>query len=518
MVKTDDINGTPILELENIGKDFEGVHALSGISFSVREGEVHAIVGENGAGKSTLVKIISGVYPHGEFSGSFRYKGETCRFRDTRDAQDAGIAIIHQELNLVPEMTVAENIFLGHEPNRLGWVDRRKMREESTKILKRLGLDFPPDNPVSELSVGQSQMTEIAKALAQRVELLILDEPTSALADREIERLFELIGQLKRQGVTSIYISHKLEEVFEIADQVTVLRDGELVRTERTAETDPARVISGMVGRDIEDLFPWEPRTRGEVALTVKELTVRPPSGNRPILEDISFELRKGEILGVSGLMGAGRSELAATLFGAPPGIVSGKILLEGKETSIGHPRTALGEGIALLTEDRKESGLLFNLSIRKNVTLASLDRVSRGPWVNLSGERELAERYARKLTVKTSSLANLVGTLSGGNQQKVLLARWLATEPKILILDEPTRGIDVGAKVEIYSLMIQLAKEGLAILMISSELPEVLGMSDRIMVMREGRVAGILSREEADQEKIMHLATGLAQEVSQAC
>ena len=501
---------TFILEMENISKDFEGVHALSDVAFSVRAGEVHAVVGENGAGKSTLMKIISGVYPHGEFSGVLKYKGAPCRLRDTRDAQDAGIAIIHQELNLVPEMTVAENIFLGHEPNRLGWVDRATMRVESQKLLDRLGLSFPPETPVSRLSVGQSQMTEIAKALGQRVELLILDEPTSALADREIERLFDLIRQLKEDGVTSIYISHKIEEVFAISDRITVMRDGQVVQTEEAKSTEPRRVVSAMVGRDIEDLFPWEPREIGKTALKVEGLTVHATTGHRPILRDVSFELREGEVLGIAGLMGAGRSELASTLFGVPPGSVTGKIEIRGKAKSINHPRDAIGEGIALLTEDRKESGLLFNLSIQKNVTLASLGRVCTGPWIRLSREKELAQDYSSRLTIKMANLRDLVGTLSGGNQQKVLVARWLATEPKILILDEPTRGIDVGAKVEIYRLMMQLAKERLAILMISSELPEVLGMSDRILVMREGEVAGILNREEADQERIMRLATGI--------
>jgi len=501
---------TLILEMENISKDFEGVHALSNVAFSVREGEIHALVGENGAGKSTLMKIVSGVYPHGGYTGSLRYRDTPCQFKDTRDAQDAGIAIIHQDLNLVPEMTVAENIFLGHEPNRFGWVDRKKMKAEARKLLDRLALDFPPETPVSELSVGQSQMTEIAKALAQRVDLLILDEPTSALTDREIDRLFELIRQLKDQGVTSIYISHKIEEVFEISDRVTIMRDGEIVRTEETSETDPRKVVSAMVGRDIEDLFPWERREIGEAVLRVENLKVETPSGNRPILDDLSFELHRGEVLGVSGLMGAGRSELAATLFGVPPGTVTGRIEILGSEKRMRHPRDAINAGVALLTEDRKESGLLFNLTIQKNVSLASLRSVSVGPWIKLGRERDLAERYSSRLTIKMANLRDLVGTLSGGNQQKVLLARWLATEPKILILDEPTRGIDVGAKVEIYRLMMELAREGLAILMISSELPEILGMSDRILVMREGRIVGVLDREEADQEKVMSLATGI--------
>jgi D-xylose transport system ATP-binding protein len=496
--------------MEDIAKDFDGVHALSRVSFAVAEGEIHALVGENGAGKSTLMKIISGVYPHGEYSGEFRYRGEPCPLRDTREAQDAGIAIIHQELNLVPEMTVAENIFLGHEPNRFGWVDRRKMREDARALLDRLGLEFSPDTPVSQLSVGQSQMTEIAKALAQKVDLLILDEPTSALTDREIERLFTLIRQLKEQGVTSIYITHKLDEVFEIADRLTVIRDGQVVCTHAIADTDPRKTVSAMVGRDIQDLFPWQPREIGEPALVVRNLTVERTGDHRPVLKDISFELRRGEILGVSGLMGAGRTELVSTLFGVPPGSVSGNIEVLGKEACFRGPDEALAEGVALLTEDRKESGLLFNLTILKNVTLASLGRLSKGLWVNLGKERELAQDYSKRLTVKTANLGNLVGTLSGGNQQKVLLARWLATEPKILLLDEPTRGVDVGAKVEIYNLIVQLAREGLAILMISSELPEVLGMSDRVLVMRQGEIAGILERDEADQEKVMHLATGV--------
>jgi D-xylose transport system ATP-binding protein len=497
--------------MEDISKDFEGVHALSKVNFAVTEGAIHALVGENGAGKSTLMKILSGVYPHGDYGGTVHYRGQTARFKDTRDAQRAGIAIIHQELNLVTGMTVAENIFLGREPNRFGWVDWRKMRADTRGLLERVGLNFPPDTPVSELSVGQSQMTEIAKALSQKVDLLILDEPTSALTDPEIDRLFDLLHQLKAQGVTSIYITHKLDEVFRLADHITVLRDGKVVGTWGKEETDPRRIVSAMVGRDISDLFPWEPRPIGAPILEVENLTVTHLRAHRPVLENISFTLHAGEIIGVSGLMGAGRTELASSLFGIPPGDLTGKVTIRGVTKSVKHPLGAIREGIALLTEDRKQSGLLFNLSICKNITLASLDRVAAGPFVNLSAERELAQRYSDRLTVKTASLSNLVGTLSGGNQQKVLLARWLATEPKILILDEPTRGIDVGAKVEIYRLMIQLAREGLAILMISSELPEILGMSDRILVMRQGKVAGELKREEASEEAVMHLATGVA-------
>ncbi|MCA9442749.1 MAG: sugar ABC transporter ATP-binding protein, partial [Candidatus Omnitrophica bacterium] len=311
------------------------------------------------------------------------------------------------------------------------------------------------------------------------------------------------------QGVTSIYISHKLEEVFRISDRITVLRDGRVISTWRTTETDSNHVVSAMVGRDIEDLFPWRERPIGDTILQVEDLTVEDPSHHRPLLDHVSFELHKGEILGLSGLMGAGRTELAESLFGVPPGKMSGRILLEGSEIRIRHPKDAIKVGIALLTEDRKQSGCLFNLSVQKNVSLASMKKVSSGPWVRLSSERELAKKYADELAIKSSNLRNLIGTLSGGNQQKVLVARWLATEPKVLILDEPTRGVDVGAKVEIYRLMIELAREGMAILMISSELPEVLGMSDRILVMHEGRVADCLNREEANQERVMHLATG---------
>ncbi|MCA9447583.1 MAG: sugar ABC transporter ATP-binding protein [Candidatus Omnitrophica bacterium] len=499
----------PILEMRGIAKDFEGVHALSDVDLSVTPGEILALVGENGAGKSTLMKIISGVYPFGEYSGEIRYKGEPLQLGDTREAQNRGIAIIHQELNLVGGMTVAENIFLGHEPTSLGWVDRKKMRRDTQELLDRLGLKFAPDTLISDLSVGQSQMTEIAKALAQKVDLLILDEPTSALTDPEIETLFQLLEQLKRQGVTSIYISHKLEEVFRISDRITVLRDGRVISTWATKETDSNHVVSAMVGRDIEDLFPWRERPIGDTILQVEDLTVEDPSHHRPLLDHVSFELHKGEILGLSGLMGAGRTELAESLFGVPPGKMSGRILLEGSEIRIRHPKDAIKVGIALLTEDRKQSGCLFNLSVQKNVSLASMKKVSSGPWVRVSSERELAKKYADELAIKSSNLRNLIGTLSGGNQQKVLVARWLATEPKVLILDEPTRGVDVGAKVEIYRLMIELAREGMAILMISSELPEVLGMSDRILVMHEGRVADCLNREEANQERVMHLATG---------
>lgn len=501
----------PILEMVGIAKDFEGVHALSNVDFTVEQGEILALVGENGAGKSTLMKIVSGVYPHGEYRGEMRYKGALLHLSHTRDAQNQGIAIIHQELNLVAGMTVAENIFLGNEPSRFGWIDRSTMRREARELLDRLGLKFSPDTLVSDLSVGQSQMTEIAKALAQKVELLILDEPTSALTDPEIDTLFGLLEQLKQRGVTSIYISHKLEEVFRIADRITVLRDGSVVASWPVVDADPGRVVSAMVGRDIEDLFPWSERPHGETVLSVRGLTIEDPSHHRPILEGIDFDLHRGEILGLSGLMGSGRTELAEALFGVPRGEASGRVEVSGKAVRLKRPQDAIEAGIALLTEDRKQTGCLFNLSIRKNISLASMKKVSSGPWVRSAAERELTERYARELGIKSPNLRNLIGTLSGGNQQKALVARWLATDPKVLILDEPTRGVDVGAKVEIYRLMIELAREGMAILMISSELPEILGMSDRILVMREGRIVGELSREEADQEKIMHLATGMA-------
>jgi ribose transport system ATP-binding protein len=502
-----------VLEIQSVSKSFPGVQALRNVSFTVQTGEVHALVGENGAGKSTLMKILSGVYP--DYDGEVFFEGSRLALRNPRDAQQRGIAIIHQELNLVSELTVAENIFLGSELHTpYGALDTARMQRETSALLDRFNLSIPPDRPVKWLRVGEQQLAEVAKALALRARLLIMDEPTSALSEAEIERLFAVIGGLKQQGVTMIYISHKLDEVFRIADRVTVLRDGEYIGTRLVGETQPQELIRMMVGRSLSDLFPKESVEPGDELLRVEQLSLAPDSrqGSRA-LRDISFTLRRGEIVGVAGLMGAGRTELLETLYGVyPRSRISGRIAIEGREQQFSSPEDAIAAGVAFVTEDRKNQSLIVKLPVTENMTLAALKRFLSGGFLRLHAESAAVQRSIQQLHIKTPSAAASVDTLSGGNQQKVALAKCLLTEPRIFLLDEPTRGIDVGAKAEIYALVSHLAQEGAAVLMASSELPEILAMCDRVLVLCEGELTATLSRAEATQERIMEAATALYQ------
>jgi len=501
-----------ILEMRNITKEFPGVKALEDVTFQVRTGEVHALVGENGAGKSTLMKVLSGVYPHGSYSGDIVLDGQVQRFGAIRDSEHAGIAIIFQELALVKHMTIAENIFLGSELKRArGVIDWNKTFQETARVLAEVGLDLNPATRVVDLGVGSQQLVEIAKALSKNARLLILDEPTAALTEREADNLLGILERLKEKGVTCIYISHRLREVTRIADRITVLRDGKTILTDDKTAMPEERMVRTMVGRELTTMFPRRPHTAGQVVLEVKHWTVRNPVTDDLACDDISFEVRKGEILGIAGLMGAGRTELVTSIFGVWGQRVGGELWLEGQRLVAEGAGQAIRAGLGLVSEDRKRFGLVLGMDVKQNSTLASLKRIAKLGVINKNEEIKRAGHYARELRTKTPSLEQRVGNLSGGNQQKVVLAKWLLTHPKVLFLDEPTRGIDVGAKVEIYNIMNDLVDQGVCVVMISSELPEVLGMSDRILVMHEGQLTGAFAREEATQEKVMRFATGAA-------
>lgn len=499
----------PILEMRAITKEFPGVKALDGVTFDLYGGEFHSLVGENGAGKSTLMKTLSGVYPFGTYGGDIVIDGNVQHFKTVRDAENAGVAIIFQELSLVKELTVGENIFLGREPSRFGVINWSELYSKASKLLKDLNLPINPKTPVGNLGIGQQQLVEIAKALSQKANILVLDEPTAALTESEVETLFGILRNLKERGVGMIYISHKLDEVFAMSDRITVLRDGKTVGTNNASDLNKDKVISLMVGRDVGDIFPKVEHEFGEIALEVKNLTAQDTEhANKNVVKNISFKVRKGEVLGISGLMGAGRSELLMSIFGAHKGKVSGEILVEGKKVSINTPSDAIKNGIGFVTEDRKRLGLVLDQTILNNMTLAGLKEISGKIVTNVNRERKAGEQAKVDLRVKANSVETVVGTLSGGNQQKVVLAKWLLTNPKVLFLDEPTRGIDVGAKQEIYAQINALAKQGLAIVLVSSELPEVLGMADRVMVLHEGHVTGEFTRQEATPEKVMAAAT----------
>jgi ABC-type sugar transport system ATPase subunit len=498
-----------MLEIQAVGKSFPGVRALHDVSFEVARGEVHALVGENGAGKSTLMKILAGVYT--DYDGTVLLDGRPLALTGPRDAQDHGIAIIHQDLQLVPELSIAENVFLGREPRtRAGLLDPARMERDARSLLARLDLPLSPKQPVKGLRVGEQQLVEVAKALSLQARLLILDEPTSALSQTEIERLFSVIAALKAHGVTMIYISHKFDEVFRVADRVTVLRDGEYIGTRPIAATDQGELIRMMVGRSLSDLFPKGTVEAGEEVLRVEGLSLAADgrAGGRT-LHDVSFALRRGEIVGVAGLMGAGRTELLETIFGVhPPRRVRGRIAVAGRPRRLGSPREAIAAGLAFVTEDRKTQSLILKLSVGHNVTLAALGRFLAWNVIRRRAEREAVRHSIEQLRIKTPSSNVAVDTLSGGNQQKVALAKCLLTRPRVLLLDEPTRGIDVGAKAEIYALIGRLAEGGAGILMASSELPEILAMCDRVLVFCEGRMTAELPRSEATQERIMEAAT----------
>ena len=490
-----------VLVMEHISKSFPGVKALSDVHLTVRRGTVHALMGENGAGKSTLMKVLIGMYIPDE--GSISFLGNPVKIENTQQALRMGISMIHQELSPEPYMTVAENIYLGREPvGRLGLIDKKKMVADTRALLERLEININPNAVMRTLSVANTQMVEIAKAISYDSSLIIMDEPTSAITEREVAQLFRMIRTLREQGVGIIYITHKMDEVFQIADEITVLRDGQYIATVPAAQTDRNSLIAMMVGRELTNLFPKEDAPIGEVVLSVRNLT------RNGIFHDVSFDLRRGEILGLSGLMGAGRTEVIEGIFGIKP-IDAGTITIMGKEVQIKSPTDAIRHGMALLTEDRKLTGIMGVLSVRDNMMIASLESYAKAGFLNKKIINETCAREKTRLELKTPSMDQLIRNLSGGNQQKVLVSRWLLTVPEILILDEPTRGIDVGAKSEIHRLMSKLAQEGKAIIMISSELPEILGMSDRVLVMHDGRVGGEFARKDATQENIMRAATG---------
>jgi D-xylose transport system ATP-binding protein len=508
------VDDSNILELKNVTKKFPGITALDNVSFSIRRGEIHGICGENGAGKSTLMKILAGVYPWGSYEGRIDYDGHELKLvdRSIHQAAQEGIAIVYQELTLVPGITVGENIYLGKEPVEYGIINWDKLYANTQQVLERYHLEVPPRAIVRHLGVGKMQMTEIAKALAENAKVLILDEPTSALAETEIEQLMEILRGLKQQGVTCIYISHKLDEFFQITDSITILRDGKTIFTKPTGELNLESLVSSMVGREMKERFPKGTRSPGEIILEVEDLhALDPGDPSFEVLKGVSFNLRRGEILGIAGLMGSGRTELVTTLFGEYGKINRGKIKMEGREITIRNSREAMQYGISLVPEDRKRHGLVLIQSILRNISLANLDQFSSWFRINDAAELKTSTDFAKSLAIKAPNLNAPVDSLSGGNQQKVVISKWLMSQPKVLIMDDPTRGIDVGTKYEIYKIMNELREKGIAIIMISSELEEVLGMSDRVMVMHEDRSVGMLAIAEATQEKIMALATGVA-------
>lgn len=489
--------------MKNISKSFSENQVLTEVDFEVRKGEIHALMGENGAGKSTLVKVLTGI--HHRDSGIIKIKGKEVEFSNPKQAEEEGIVVIHQELNIIPYLTVAQNIYLGKEITygKTGILNTDKMNKLAAKTLKQLGVtDIKPQDIAGELSVGKQQMVEIARALSTNAEVIIMDEPTSALTDREIEKLFNVIHSLKEQGVAFVYISHRMEEIFQICDRISILRDGNYIGTKYIADTSFEEVVKMMVGRELGERYPVKNNKIGEVIFQVENLTIN------GLFERVNFEVREGEILGVSGLMGAGRTEVMEAIFGYRKKD-SGTVKLNGKPLKTNHPINLIKEKIGFITEDRKGKGLVLDSSIRENIALTNFEIISKFGVIERSEERNLVEKLIRKLRVKASSIEQKAKTLSGGNQQKVVIAKWLGINPKVLILDEPTRGVDIGAKKEIYSIINQLAKNGVAIIMISSELPELLGVSDRIMVMHEGKVKAFFDKHEATQEKIMMAATG---------
>jgi len=495
--------------MRHITKTFPGVKALDDVNFEAHLGEVHALLGENGAGKSTLVKILSGVYKLD--SGEILINGKPISFFTTKDAKSAGIAIIYQELNLIPQMTVAENIYLGREPkNPLGLIRYGKMKIDAAQELKQLEVDISPDTPVNQLRIGQQQLVEIAKALSLHAKILIMDEPSSALSDTEVELLFKIIRRLKDSGVAIIYITHKLDEIFAIAQKVTVLRDGKYIGTKDMEKCDSSMLINMMVGRELDTLFPKKKATCGEELLRIEGLTIKHPTiKERNLLSDISLNLHVGEILGIAGLMGSGRTELLMTLFGSPPGeIVTGRFFFKNKQSSIKTPVDAIQHKLAFVTEDRQIQGLFLQLSAKVNISISSLKKAVRFWFLRHHLEAKMVNRFIKQLRIKLPHVAAAVETLSGGNQQKVILAKWMLTQPEILLLDDPTRGIDVGAKAEIYQLLNQFTSQGMGIILVSSELSEVLAMSDRILVLNQGRIAEGFNKDEATEPKIMMAAT----------
>ena len=498
-----------ILEMRNITKTFPGVKALDNVTFSVRQGEIHALVGENGAGKSTLMKVLSGVYPYGSYEGEIYFEGKECRFQDIHHSEEVGLVIIHQELALIPFLSITENMFLGNEQAKNGVIHWNEAISRTKELLDRVGLHESPNTLISNMGVGKQQLVEIAKALAKKVKLLILDEPTASLNDNDSEKLLELLLQFKSHGISSILISHKLSEVKKVADSITILRDGATIETldARKENISENRIIRGMVGRDITHRFPPRESKIGEVIFEVRDWNAyHPLHADRKVSNNVNINVRKGEVVGIAGLMGAGRTELAMSIFGRSYGtLISGSAYRFGKEVDISTIDKAISNGIAYATEDRKAYGLVLIQEIKSNITLANLEEISDGGVINEPKELTVTREYRDKLNIKCSSIRQLALNLSGGNQQKVVLSKWLFANPDILILDEPTRGIDVGAKYEIYTIINRLASEGKGIIFISSELPEILGICDRIYVMRDGKIVGEMPASEASQETVMN-------------
>ncbi|MEQ3340218.1 multiple monosaccharide ABC transporter ATP-binding protein [Clostridium butyricum] len=501
-------NNDIILEMKNITKTFPGVKALDNVNLRVRRGEIHSLCGENGAGKSTLMKVLSGIYPHGDYDGEILYNGKTCTYKNIKDSERDGIVIIHQELALSPYLSIGENIFIGNEISKHGIIDWNKVKIRTKELLNKVGLDEDPDTIVSTLGVGKQQLIEIAKALSKDVKLLILDEPTASLNEDDSENLLKLMLELKQQGITSILISHKLNEVSKVCDSITVLRDGATIETLDASggKISEDRIVKGMVGRELTDRYPKRISKVGDILFEIKDWNVyHPDYSDRKMVDNVSINVRKGEVLGIAGLMGAGRTELAMSIFGRTYGQkISGKIIKNEKEIHIKNVQDAIDAGIAYVTEDRKEAGLNLIDDIRHNITIASLGKISKNGIINEQEEIIAAQDFRLSMQIKTPSILQLAGNLSGGNQQKVVLSRWVYADPDLLILDEPTRGIDVGAKYEIYTIINDLVKNGKSVIVISSELPEVLGLSDRIYVMNEGKMICELDGKEATQEIIM--------------
>ena len=500
-------HSAPLLEATGISKSFPGVRALHNMRLSVESGKLNAVLGENGAGKSTLMNILVGVFPPDE--GEIRINGQAVTFSTPREATDAGIAIIHQELNLIPYLTVAENIFLGREPRtRLGTIDRRAMNRAAVELLARLNLAVDPRTPVYKLRVGTQQVVEIAKALSTRARVIIMDEPTSAISEQEVTALFRVVAELKRAGVGIVYITHKLDELPQIADDVTILRDGEFIAAAPFLSLTNDEMIRLMVGRELRDLFPKSMVTTGAEVLRVEGLSLRDEQRpGRLAVDGVSLSVHRGEVLGIFGLMGAGRTELLQAIFGLHRQATTGKIVVDGLEVIVDSPMAAIRAGLALAPEDRKQEGLVLALNVAANISMASVCKIQRWGLLNPRREQQLARTYASRLRVKTPSLLQQVRNLSGGNQQKVVLSKWMATDPKVLLLDEPTRGIDINSKREIYALIDELAQAGLGVVMVSSEIPEILAIADRILVLSEGRKTAEFVRNEANEERILRVA-----------
>ncbi|MFZ3590028.1 sugar ABC transporter ATP-binding protein [Bacillus sp. DJP31] len=496
------MNIEPIVQMRDVSKAFSTIRVLDNVEFELIPGEIHALMGENGAGKSTLMKILTGI--HERDSGTIYVKGKEVYFKETKDAEEVGIAVIHQELNIIPYLTVMENMFLGKEltTGRFGILRTKEMRTKTKEALNRLGINLDPDSEAGQLSVGQQQMIEIARALSTNAEVLIMDEPTAALTDREIESLFKVVMNLRKDGVGVVYISHRMEEIFQICDRVSVLRDGSYIGTKKIKDTSFDEIVKMMVGRELGERFPKRTASIGQERIRIENYSKKGSFNN------IDFSVRQGEILGVAGLMGAGRTEIMEVIFGYRKS-QSGEVYIDGEKVNIRNPYDAIKAGIGFVTEDRKTEGLVMGLSIRENISIPNLSQVSTKSIVSTEKEHKFVDELIKQFHIKTANREQEVGSLSGGNQQKVVIGKWLGIQPKILILDEPTRGVDVGAKKEIYSIMNQLTEKGVSIIMVSSELPEILGMSDRILVIHEGSIGALFERGESNQEIIMRAATG---------